>query len=90
MTAEGYRDELRLVPDGLACDRVAGTHPVSTAIVDYTFRFEGPTDPADEAIVLGIGLPEWDLKGVLVSAFGAEADPDKAVLLSTLLRSPGH
>ena len=75
------------MPEGLQCDAVGGTHSVASAIVDYTFRFEGPSDPADEAIVLGITCPEWQLKGVLVSGFGPSADRDSAALLASLLRS---
>lgn len=86
LQGEGYRDELHLVADGLQCDTVAGTHSVLTAVVDYTFRFEGPSDPADEAIVLGITCADWGLKGVLVSAFGPGAE--HAELLSALLRPP--
>ena len=90
LAAEGYRDELHLEADGLRCDVAADTHPVSTAVVDYTFRFEGPSDPADEAIVLGVSCPEWGMKGVLVSAFGPDADPEHTALLTALARQPRH
>ena len=58
------------------------------AVVDQQFRFEGDSDPGDEAIVLGITLPEWDKKGILVSAYGPDAPLDKAEALLALTRRP--
>ncbi|HEY2814364.1 MAG TPA: hypothetical protein VGJ03_12935 [Acidimicrobiales bacterium] len=86
LTKEGYRDEIRLVAGGLECDGVGGVHDAASAVVDYTFRFEGPSDPGDEAIVLGIDLPKWGRKGVLVSAFGPNADADEADVLRALTK----
>ena len=84
LAAEGYTDELRLDQNGFEREAVDGAHAVRSAVVDYTFRFEGPTDPADEAIVLGVRWPGRGRKGVLVSAFGPDADPESAALLTAL------
>jgi hypothetical protein len=86
LAREGYTDEIRLVAGGLECDSVEGVYDASTAVVDHTFRFEGPSDPGDEAIVLGISLPDWGVKGVLMSAFGHDADPNQAEVLRALVR----
>ncbi len=86
LTEQGYRDEIRLVVGGLKCSGVDGVYDAESAVVDHTYRFEGPTDPCDEAIVLGISLPDWNRKGVLVSAFGHDADPDEADVLRALVR----
>jgi hypothetical protein len=48
----------------------AGLDPV----VDYLFRFEGPSDPADEAIVMGVRDPVSGARGMVVSGFGPTAD----------------
>jgi hypothetical protein len=42
--------------------------------IDYFFRFEGDTDPGDENIVYGISSETYNVKGVVVSAFGMYAD----------------
>ena len=86
LTAEGYSDELRLDPEGVRCDRVGAVMPVDSAVVDYTFRFEGPSDPGDEAIVLGVRFPALGIKGILVSAYGPDADPDAIQTLNALAR----
>ncbi len=39
-------------------------------MVDKHYRFEGPSDPGDEAIVYAISSPKYNLKGVLVNGYG--------------------
>ena len=46
-------------------------NPEEFEIVE-TYRFEGDTDPGDEAVVYAIGSKSG-LKGVLVSGYGASA-----------------
>jgi hypothetical protein len=37
-------------------------------------RFEGPSDPADEAVVYALVTP-FGTRGILIDAFGPESDP---------------
>ena len=39
-------------------------------LVDKHYRFEGPSDPGDEAIVYAISSSKYNLKGVLVNGYG--------------------
>lgn len=82
----GYVDDFTLCSDGIVALDHDGPHPIESATVDYTFRFEGPSDPGDEAIVLGITCTKWDRKGTIVSAYGPDADPEEAALLVALAR----
>lgn len=43
-------------------------------IVDKHYRFEGESDPADEAIVFAISCPKHNLKGVLINGYGISSD----------------
>ncbi len=43
-------------------------------VVDKHYRFEGPSDPGDEAIVYAISSPKYNLKGVLVNGYGTSSD----------------
>ena len=86
LAAAGYVDDFRLCPEGIVSSDEDAPHPTDTVVVDHTFRFEGPSDPGDEAIVLGVRCPEWDRKGVIVAAYGPDADPDEARLLTALTR----
>jgi hypothetical protein len=85
LASKGYVDNLRLTAQGLVVAGLDDAHSLETAFVDYTFRFEGPSDPADEAIVLGVSCPDWSRKGILVSAYGPYADPEDAALLAALV-----
>ena len=86
LSTQGYVDDYRLCDSGIVADDLQETHPIETAVVDFTFRFEGPSDPSDEAIVLGVSCPEWGRKGIVVSAYGPDADPEEAALLVALTR----
>ena len=43
-------------------------------IVDKHYRFEGESDPSDEAIVFAISCPKHNLKGVLINGYGVSSD----------------
>lgn len=86
LTDLGYDVDLKLCPEGLLDATTGNAHPLATAVVDHEFRFEGPSDPGDEAIVLGVTCTEWGRKGVVVSAYGPDADPDEAALLVALTK----
>jgi hypothetical protein len=87
LASEGYVEDLQVCPVGILRAGHDDPHPVDDAIVDYTFRFEGPTDPGDEAIVLGVRCSQWGVKGVIISAYGPDADPEEAAVLNALARS---
>ena len=84
LTNLGYVDELELREGCLVCGHEDQPHPLETAVVDHQFRFEGESDPGDEVIVLGVSLPDWGKKGVLVSAYGHDADQDHTAALLAL------
>jgi hypothetical protein len=84
LASEGYVDDFQLDPDGVVDAASGATHVLATAVVDHTFRFEGPSDPGDEAIVLGVRCTACGRKGVVVSAYGPDTDPEHAALLVAL------
>jgi hypothetical protein len=87
LASEGYEENLEVCPVGILRAGTDEAHPVEGAVVDHTFRFEGPTDPGDEAIVLGVRCSRWGIKGVIVSAYGPDADPEETAVLTALARS---
>ncbi len=88
LTARGYVDSFALAAEGLSGPGENQLHALETATVDYRFRFEGESDPGDEAIVLGITCGGQH-RGVLVSGFGPSADPAHVAVLQALVRQPG-
>ncbi|HEX2382139.1 MAG TPA: hypothetical protein VHI95_05855 [Acidimicrobiales bacterium] len=87
LSERGYIEDFEFNRAATGDPAALPTDPDGAAIVDYTFRFEGPSDPADEAIVLGVRVRDSNRKGVIVSAFGSDADPAHARLLVELSRS---
>ena len=73
---QGYDIEFQLVDGHLECDADDRRCPTGDAVVEQLFRFEGPSDPGDEMVVLGLRDPGTGRRGVLASGFGPAADPE--------------
>lgn len=84
LEALGYTDELQLDGSGITCTACGTRHEPERLVVTHTFRFEGPSDPADEAIVLGVECPACGVKSTVVSAYGPEAEPALFEILQRL------
>lgn len=84
LVADGYTADFNLVVGTSRCPGGAA-HGLEGAVIERQFRFEGESDPEDEAIVLGVHCPGCDARGVVVSAYGPTADP----ALLAKLRSHG-
>ncbi len=74
LTDQGYTADL-----GSRGSETHGTvdhsHNPAELIIEKVFRFEGDSDPADEAIVVGVFCSDCDARGIVVSAYGHGADP---------------
>ncbi len=84
MRAEGFGYDFAAV-DGarlrcLECGRVVSTDAIT---VFHTVRFEGNSNPDDEAILLAVAGP-CGHHGVFTGGYGPTADPDTSEVLSSL------
>jgi hypothetical protein len=71
---EGYTEDFNLKDNCLECQgNVLAVFP-DEFVVDKFYRFEGPSDPADEAIVYAISSTKHQLKGTLVNGYGMYSD----------------
>ena len=70
---EGYTEDFNLKENCLECGTLAVFH--DEFHVDKYFRFEGETDPADEAVLYAISSEKHGIKGLLVNAYGMYSDP---------------
>jgi hypothetical protein len=84
LEADGYRTDFSFTDGTIRCTACDVAHRPPQLLVRRTFRFEGDTDPGDEAIVLGIECPACGMRGVVVSAFGPDASPEFIELLTHL------
>jgi hypothetical protein len=83
----GYVYNFNLADDCLECkEENIRLHPEQFAITEF-YRFEGPTDPADNSVVYAIESDQG-LKGVLVNAYGVYADSLSADMINKLRTVP--
>ncbi|HRG37948.1 MAG TPA: hypothetical protein PK289_05410 [Bacteroidia bacterium] len=78
---QGFTLDFNLEENCLVCDNKKFT-TTDFEIVDV-YRYEGDTDPADEASVYAIESKNG-LKGILVTGYGPSADSMSAALLDKL------
>lgn len=87
LQAEGYTENFNIVGSCVPCPKCGTEHAPSQLLVDRFFRFEGESDPADESIVFAVRCPSCGAKGVLVSPYGPDADPEVMQQLTLLTRN---
>jgi hypothetical protein len=84
--ADGYLADFSVADGGmLRCGQCGTLHDPAEAKVDRIARFEGETDPADEAIVFALTCTDCGLRGTLVSAYGASVGVDEATVVTGLV-----
>lgn len=82
----GYTLNFNLQSDYLHCaEHELELYPADFQI-DEVHRFEGNTDPADEAVVYAISSEKHAAKGVLVDGYGASAGAVSPEILEKLKR----
>ena len=84
LESDGYSGEFYLDAMMVHCGVCTRAHEPAQIKINRTFRFEGVTDPGDEAIVLGLECPDCGARGVLVSAYGPDADAALLALVEHL------
>ena len=80
---QGYTTDFNIEGDNIICNE-AKFDAQNFEVVDV-YRYEGNTDPADEAAVYAIKSSNG-LKGILVTGYGASADTSSAEILEKLGR----
>ena len=67
---EGYVEDFNLQQNCLQCRDAHYSVFHDEFVIDKFYRFEGDSDPADEATVYAISCPKYDIKGILVNGAG--------------------
>jgi hypothetical protein len=90
LTAAGYTDQFRAERGQLVALRSGRRFSPERLRADQLVRFEGESDPADEAIVYALSSEDSQVRGTLCIAFGNELPPEEADVLRKLKRcAPG-
>ena len=67
LQAEGYTEDFNTKPDTINADP-------GNFVIDHHYRFEGESNPDDEAVVYAISSLNNEIKGVLVDGYGTSSD----------------
>jgi hypothetical protein len=87
LRARGYTADFSAAPRGqLRCGACGSTHPASDAVIESTARFEGSSNPDDEAVVFGLRCLTCGVRGVFVAAYGPTASAEEAAVVTALAR----
>jgi hypothetical protein len=81
---DGYAEDFNLQKNCLVCRDGGYSVLHNEFVIDKVYRFEGDSDPADEATVYAISSPKYGIKGVLVNGGGIYSDEITDEILNTL------
>ena len=79
----GYDEDYRAQDGRLVCSRCGTSHDPAEMTIDQIVRFEGASDPGDEAIVYALDAG-CGHKGLYVTAYGFEATADDIAVVAAL------
>jgi hypothetical protein len=85
----GYMEALRAHPGGFREVGTGRIHPPESMIVDEIVRFEGESDPEDEAVLFALRSHDGSLRATFVATYGPTSDPISAPLIRRLDRLSG-
>ncbi len=81
---EGYNVDFNLTENCLICNGNSLQIYPDEFVVDRHYRFEGMTDPGDEAVVYAISSDKHNVKGVLVDGYGIYSNALTSELIQAL------
>lgn len=85
LRAEGFEADFSVAGRALRCGRCGESHDPGHAEILRTVRFEGASDPDDEAILFGLTCAHCGARGVLVTAYGPLIEEDEAAVIKALV-----
>ncbi|MGV3527450.1 MAG: phosphoribosylpyrophosphate synthetase [Flavisolibacter sp.] len=83
---EGYTLDFNLQQSCIACHQTQKILSPDDFEIDEIFRFEGESNPDDEAVVYAISSLTFGVKGVLLHAYGPYADELSTAMVQKLRR----
>ena len=81
---EGYTLDFNIRQECLVCSITNTVLSPDDFEIDKVYRFEGMSNPDDQAILYAISSPKFDVKGVLVNGYGISADDATDAMIEKL------
>ena len=86
LRAAGYDVDFHAESGRLVCGSCSHAIDPADIEVERVFRFEGESDPDDEAALFGLRCDHCDLRGVYVVAYGPSISDEDAAVLPALVK----
>lgn len=80
----GYTHNLNVKEDCLICHQTNTSLSPDDFQIDKVYRFEGASDPEDEAVVYAISSAKFGIRGTLVNGYGVSFDEGASKLIEKL------
>lgn len=80
----GYTHDLNVKEDCLVCHQTSTSLSPDDFSIDKVYRFEGASDPEDEAVVYAISSSKFGIRGTLVNGYGVSFDEVTSRLIEKL------
>jgi hemerythrin superfamily protein len=86
LNLKGYTFDFSLLTDKdcIYCNNLNQSLSADEFVIDEVHRFEGETDPGDEMILYAISSTKYNLKGVLLNAYGVYSDSKNSKIVEKL------
>lgn len=81
---EGYTLDFNIRQECLVCSVTNTVLSPDDFEIDKVYRFEGMSNPDDQAILYAISSPKFEVKGVLVNGYGISADDATDAMIEKL------
>ncbi|MEZ5383823.1 MAG: hypothetical protein R2754_18745 [Microthrixaceae bacterium] len=80
---QGWDAQLRVRDGSVECSRCGAMALPEDLTVERTLRFEGESDPGDEAVLFAATAP-CGHRGTLTATYGPEVPPDESEVIARL------
>ena len=87
LNSEGFSDQFRVESGALVALEADRRFRPSELRIARELRFEGTSNPSDEALLVALESEDGDVRGTLCVAFGPEAEESDAEVLRALAAS---
>ena len=84
LKAQGYTEDFNLKNNAItsAAGELSIYH--DEIVIDKYFRFEGDTNPEEQAIIYAIHSLKYAIKGILINGYGIYAEPMSEEMIGKL------
>jgi len=90
LRARGYTEDFNLLEENISYKKGGEKVDLNDIIIDKIYRFTGPNDLDDEAILYAMRNLKDGAKGVFVNGYGTYTDPGANAVISKISIAENH